>query len=104
MYLIPPEGLPVLLSERDTNPTLHELQEAVGGYIQYAPLPEACTFQLIANEDGISLELMHNPKASAMMYETWIAHENPEHILKDFCQLYGPVVWIENPAPEEGEA
>lgn len=56
------------VEEIDRPMTLSEMQEFVGGYIEMVPshLPHRA---LIVNEDGLRLELQHNPKASEYVRE-----------------------------------
>ncbi len=45
-----------------TDITLSGMQKAVGGYIELVYLPQGK--MLVVNEDGLSLKLPYNPKAS----------------------------------------
>ena len=51
-------------------PSLTEMQEAVGGYIQVIPLPS--NNQIWINEDGLSLRLPVNDAATALLWDAGI--------------------------------
>ena len=56
-----------IISEKSEKPTLEQVQEFVGGYLQMCPILNAPfdeKVQLMADEDGISKKLPVNPNAT----------------------------------------
>ena len=55
-------------SEREIgdSPSLEEMQAAVGGLIQYVPLPDTTENFLYVNEEGLIHGLEYNSKASRL--------------------------------------
>jgi hypothetical protein len=74
-------------------PTYNQLRDAVGGYIQEVPyLKKYGDFRrgtAFANEDGISLGLKHNAKATQAWLES--VGKGPPYVWQP--RLYGDVIY-----------
>jgi hypothetical protein len=46
--------------------SIEELQEMVGGYFEYVPVPNKPSMRLVVNEDGLIKDLPINPMASGV--------------------------------------
>lgn len=101
MTLIKVDGTREVLAERDSNPTLDELQKAVGGYIERVCMPETFTAQLWANEEGLLVGLPLNAAASALMASTWLAYTDASNLNSGMMTLVGPVVLVEGATDDD---
>lgn len=74
--------------------TLDELQEYVGGYIEYVPMPRHCPFDIIVNEEGMLRGMPHNFMASQIAMHLWLNEHEEKDLVLDMLNIVGPAIVV----------
>jgi hypothetical protein len=94
--IVPPTGPEVTVGITDTHtPTLENLQQAVGGYVEPVKVRyQGKIRQAYVDEDGLSKQLPPNPAATEMLAMSYFLSGQ----LRGNC-----AIWIPNAAPKMPE-
>lgn len=74
--------------------TLERLQEYVGGYIEYVPMPQGCPFDIIVNEEGRLHGMPKNVLASHLARHLWLSKHDERELVLEMLDIVGPAVLV----------